>query len=151
MQQYWLMKSEPSVYSINDLKKEFRTPWDGIRNYQARNFMRDSMQIGDSVLFYHSNSKPPGIAGIAKIASTPYPDHTALNPKSTYFDPKSTKEKPIWMMVDVSFVKQSKRFIPLPELKTYPQLANMKVIQKGVRLSIQPVTKDEYAFILGLM
>lgn len=132
---YWLMKSEPSTYSIEDLKRDKKTHWDGVRNYQARNFMRDSMNVGDLVLFYHSNAKPPGVVGIAKVASKPYPDHTAGT------------DHP-WVMVDISYLKTLKRMVPLDELKTLKGLEKMLVIKKGQRLSIQPVTKNEYEIVL---
>lgn len=146
------MKSEPDVFSIDDLKAcpNSTEHWDGVRNYQARNFMRDDMKKGDKILFYHSNCKPPGIAGIAKVEREGYPDHTAFDKKSKYFDPKSKKEEPRWIMVDVKYVKKFKRVISLDELKEYPELSEMKVLQKGSRLSITPVTEEEFEFILGL-
>lgn len=135
---YWLMKSEPNTYSISDLKRDKKTSWDGVRNYQARNFMRDSMKVGDLVLFYHSNAKPPGIVGLAKVASKPYPDHTAGQDHS-------------WVMVDITYVKTFKRLISLDELKAIQGLDNMLVIKKGQRLSIQPVIKKEFEIILSLV
>lgn len=144
MTQYWLMKSEPSTYSIDDLKKDKVTQWEGVRNYQARNFMRDQMKIGDKVLFYHSNATPPGIAGLAEVCRESYPDYFALDASSKYFDPKSTEEKPIWMMVDVKFIKKFDKLVSLEEIKARPELANMLVIKKGMRLSIQPVTENDY-------
>jgi predicted RNA-binding protein with PUA-like domain len=147
MTQYWLMKSEPSTYSIDDLYRDEVTPWEGIRNYQARNFMRDQMKIGDKVLFYHSNAKPPGVAGLAEVCRLAYPDHFAWDNRSDYFDPKSTPEKPVWMMVDVTFIKKFTTFIGLEQLKADPRLQNMMVIKRGARLSIQPVTKDHYHYI----
>ena len=147
---YWLMKSEPDVYSIDDLKKDKTVWWEGIRNYQARNFMRDDMKLGDEVLFYHSNATPPGVAGLAKICKEAYPDHFALDKKSKYFCKKSSAEKNPWCMVDVQFVKKFKELIPLGMLKETPQLEGMKVIQKGSRLSIQPVEKKHYDFIIKL-
>jgi predicted RNA-binding protein with PUA-like domain len=145
---YWLMKSEPDEASIDDLahapKKTL--PWTGVRNYQARNFMRDTMHIGDGVLFYHSSCPEPGIAGIARVASTAYPDPTQFDPKSPYFDPKSTQETPRWMLVDVSFVKKTP-LLSLAALREHEQLANMRVLAKGNRLSITPVTDDEWRFI----
>jgi predicted RNA-binding protein with PUA-like domain len=149
---YWLMKSEPDVFSIDDLKAcpNSTEHWDGVRNYQARNFMRDDMKKGDKILFYHSNCKPPGIAGIAKVAKEGYPDHTAFDKKSKYFDAKSKKEEPRWIMVDVKYVKKFKQVISLDELKNHPQLSEMKVLQKGSRLSITPVTEEEFEYILTL-
>ncbi len=141
---YWLMKSEPNAYSIDDLKRDGVTPWDGIRNYRARNFMVKSMSISDLVLFYHSNAKPPGIVGIARVASKPYPDFTAFDPKSRYFSEKSTKEKPIWEMRDIAFVKKFDAIYSLESAKNDPKLEGMLLLQKGQRLSIQPV--DKYHF-----
>ena len=145
---YWLMKSEPDEASIDDLANApSRTlPWTGVRNYQARNFMRDTMQLGDGVLFYHSSCPEPGIAGLARVVSRAYPDPTQFDPKSDYFDPKSTRESPRWMLVDVEFVKKT-RLIPLGELRTHSQLADMRVLAKGNRLSITPVTEAEWRFI----
>jgi predicted RNA-binding protein with PUA-like domain len=144
---YWLMKSEPDVYGIDHLRKEGTTHWDGIRNYQARNIMRDDMKVGDDVLFYHSNAKPPGVAGIAKVSSTPYPDHTAWDKKSKYYDPKSNEDEPRWFMVDVDFVEKFGGVISLAELKEIPGLEEIMVTRKGMRLSIQPVTADEFKVI----
>ncbi|WP_244814096.1 EVE domain-containing protein [Caballeronia sp. Lep1P3] len=145
---YWLMKSEPDEASIDHLahapKKTL--PWTGVRNYQARNFMRDQMQAGDGVLFYHSSCPEPGIAGIAKVCSGAYPDPTQFDPKSAYYDPKSTQETPRWLLVDVSFVKKT-RLIPLAELREHEELAGMRVLARGNRLSITPVTEDEWRFI----
>ena len=145
---YWLMKSEPDEASIDDLANApSRTlPWTGVRNYQARNFMRDTMQLGDGVLFYHSSCPEPGIAGLARVVSRAYPDPTQFDPKSDYFDPKSTRESPRWMLVDVEFVKKT-RLISLGELRTHEQLADMRVLAKGNRLSITPVTEAEWRFI----
>ena len=146
---YWLMKSEPDVFSFEDLKacKNQTEPWDGIRNYQARNFMRDEMEVGDQILFYHSNTKPPGVAGLAEVASKPYPDPTAFDRKSKYYDPKSDPEKPRWILVDVKFKSDLKRFVPLDEIREIPACSEMRLIQRGNRLSITPVTKAEYAAI----
>ncbi len=143
----WLMKSEPTVYSIDDLKKNSTTHWEGVRNYQARNFMK-SMNIGDLVFFYHSNSKPSGISGIAQVSKMFYPDHTSWDKKSRYFDPKSTKEDPRWFMVDIKFIKKLNSIISLDELKNNPNLKEMKVVQKGSRLSVQPVSKDEFLEVI---
>lgn len=142
------MKSEPSTYGIEDLKKTGSTQWEGVRNYQARNFMRDIMKIGDKVLFYHSNCKPPGIVGLAEVCKESYADYFAQDEKSKYFDPKATPEKPIWFMVDVKFTKQFKDVISLDTLKNHIELADMKVVQKGSRLSITPVTAAQYNFIV---
>lgn len=148
MTQYWLMKSEPDVYSIDDLKKQGITPWEGIRNYQARNFMRDDMKIGDKVLFYHSNAKPPGIAGLAEVCKLAYPDYFAFDTKSKYYDPKSTEDSPRWMMVDVKFVKKFKSLLSLNDIKENEHLQDMMVIQRGSRLSIQKVSKKDYSYIV---
>jgi len=149
---YWLMKSEPEAFSIEDLKNcpKGTDHWDGIRNYQARNFMRDDMRVGDRVLFYHSNAKPPGVVGTATIASEPYPDHTAWDPNSNYFDPRSTPEKPVWMMVDVRFESEFPALISLDQLRDVTGLEDMVLLRKGSRLSIQPVSKSEFEIILGL-
>lgn len=149
MTKYWLMKSEPSCFSIDDLRNapEQITHWDGVRNYQARNFMRE-MQVGDNVLFYHSNSNPPGVIGIMEVVAEAYPDHTAFDPDSEHPDPKSTPENPKWFMVDVQFKEKFPGLIPLNALKQYPQLEKMPLLRKGNRLSIMPVTEDEWDFIL---
>jgi predicted RNA-binding protein with PUA-like domain len=145
---YWLMKSEPDEASIDDLANapQRTLPWTGVRNYQARNFMRDEMRIGDGVLFYHSSCPEPGIAGLAQVASTPYPDPTQFDPLSPYYDPKSTPETPRWMLVDVTF-KKKVPLIPLAALREHEALAGMRVLAKGNRLSITPVTPDEWRFI----
>ena len=143
--QHWLMKSEPDVYSISDLERDGKTHWDSIRNYQARNIMRDDMQVGDQVLFYHSNAKPPGVAGIAEVCSEAYPDHTAFDPDSKYFDPKSDPENPRWMMVDVQFVQKFHNEIPLSDLRDNPALEGMALLQRGQRLSVQPVSPEHFA------
>lgn len=143
---YWLMKSEPDVFSFDNLKKcpKQTEPWTGVRNYQARNFMRDEMKIGDLILFYHSSCEVPGVAGIAKVASASYPDPTQFDKKSEYFDPKSTKENPRWMLVDVKFDQDLTKFVSLEEIKKVKSLTHMRLLQKGNRLSILPVTKDEF-------
>lgn len=145
---YWLMKSEPSDCSIEDLAaiKDQTVAWYGVRNYQARNFMRDRMQIGDGVLFYHSNCREPGIAGICEVASHAYPDATQFDRKSRYFDPKATMEQPRWMNVDVRLV-QKIPLIPLDELRRHPELENMRTLQRGNRLSITPLDPAEWRFI----
>lgn len=147
---YWLMKSEPDAFSIDDLERVGVEPWTGVRNYQARNFMRDGMQPGDSVLFYHSNCEPPGIVGLASVASTAYPDPTQFDPRSDYHDPKSTQQQPRWLLVDVKFERKLKRSITLAELKASPQLEDFALVQRGTRLSVMPVVKSQYDFILGL-
>ena len=146
------MKSEPYVYSIDNLAEDENqtTCWDGVRNYQARNLMRDEMKKGDLVLYYHSNAKPPGVAGVAKVVQESYPDHTQFDKKSKYFDPKATRETPRWFMVDIKLVKKFKTFLPLDELKTVKALEGMVLLQKGSRLSVQPVTKKQYETILKL-
>jgi len=147
---YWLMKTEPSVYSVDDLVKEKTTPWEGIRNYQARNFMRDDMKIGDGVLFYHSQQKPPAIVGIAKVCKESYPDFTAWDPKSKYYDPKTKKEDPVWMMVDIELEKKLDKEVSLDDLKKHAELEGLMVIRRGMRLSIQPVEKQHFEFIEDL-
>ena len=146
---YWLMKSEPDEFSIDDLARAPRrtTPWFGVRNYQARNYMRDAMRVGDGVLFYHSSCEVPGIAGIARVAGKPHPDPSQFDRKSPYFDPKSRREDPRWVLVDVKLVKKT-RLMPLDELRTYPELADMVVLKRGNRLSITPVTEREWRFIV---
>ena len=149
-QQYWLMKSEPQVFSIEDLKKSKVTHWDGVRNYQARNYMRDQMKIGDLVFFYHSNANPSGIAGLAEVVREGYPDHTAFDPKNIHYDPKSDPAKPTWYMVDVKFVKTCKRLITLEQLRKVPKLKNMLLLRHG-RLSVQSVTPEEWKVITKLL
>lgn len=149
---YWLFKSEPSVFSIEDLEKAPKKTsfWDGVRNYQARNFLRDSIKRGDMVLFYHSNSDPSGIAGIAEVVREGYPDSTAFDKKDPHFDPKSDPKNPTWYMVDVRHVQTFSRLLPLEELRTIPELKDMTLLQKGSRLSIQPVTEKEWNAIKKL-
>ncbi len=152
MANYWLMKSEPNAFSIDDLKAlpNQTDMWDGVRNYQARNIMRDQMQKGDKVFFYHSNATPPGIVGIAEIASDKaYPDPTQFDEKSKYFDPKSDPDKPRWFLVDVKFVEDLP-MISLEQLKVNPKLSEMKVVQKGARLSVQPVTESEWNEVIAM-
>jgi predicted RNA-binding protein with PUA-like domain len=146
---YWLMKSEPSVFSLADLESLGRTHWDGVRNYQARNYMK-SMRVGDLVLFYHSNADPTGVAGVARVAREAHPDFTARDPASPYFDPKATQQNPLWEMVDVEFVERFPRVVSLVELKAQPGLEAMEVNRKGSRLSVQPVTPEEFRIVLGL-
>lgn len=145
----WLMKSEPSTYSIEDLERDGSEPWDGVRNYQARNFMRE-MAEGDFVIFYHSNAKPPGAAGVARISRSAYPDPTQFDAKSKYHDPKSKKEDPRWSLVDVAFVEKFDEVVPLQTLKDDAALDGMVVTQKGSRLSVQPVEKKHFKRVLKL-
>ena len=147
---YWLMKSEPEEMSIDDVLALPAVPWFGVRNYQARNFMRDAMRVGDGVLFYHSSCAEPGIAGIAEVASTAYPDHTQFDVKSHYFDAKATQETPRWMMVDVKAIRKIP-LLSLTEMRSHPQLSTMQVLQKGSRLSITPVTADEWHAVMALV
>jgi len=142
------MKCEPDVYSIDDLKKDKVTPWEGVRNYQARNFMRDEMKVGDYAFFYHSNATPPGVAGVCQVSKTNVVDHTALDPESPYFDPRSTQDNPRWMMVEVRFVEKFPEILPLSELKEMAALREMPLLQKGNRLSITPMTKTQFRAIL---
>lgn len=150
--QYWLIKSEPDVFGIDHLRKMPKQTehWDGVRNYQARNMLRDQMQVGDRVFFYHSNCDEPGIVGIAKIVRAGYPDHTAQNPDSKYYDPKSDTDNPRWYMVDVKFERKLKRTISLNELKADAELADMALVRRGNRLSIMPVTAEQWEYILSL-
>ncbi len=148
---YWLMKSEPDVFSIDDLKQVRVEPWDGIRNYQARNFMRDEMRIGDQAFFYHSNCDEPGIVGIMKVASKPYPDHTQFEPDSRYHDPKSDPDNPRWILVDVRFVRKLKRTVTLAEMRQEPELEGMRLLMRGNRLSVMPVDKPHWDHILGML
>lgn len=141
---HWLIKSEPDVFSIDDLARVNSEPWTGVRNYQARNYMWRDMKPGDMALFYHSNAKPPGIAGIAKVAGSPYPDPTQFDAKSEYFDPKATTEHPRWWLVDFEFVARFEELLPLDSLKQDPALADMMVCQKGTRLSITPVEAGHF-------
>ena len=150
MRKYWLMKSEPLNYSIYDLQKEKKSLWDGVRNYQARNFMMKDMKIGDAILFYHSLANPPGIAGLAEVSGKARPDPTATNPKSKYYDPKATKQNPRWHCVEVTFKKVLKNFISIEMLKKEQKLKSMLVLKKGQRLSIMPVQKKEFDHIIKL-
>lgn len=149
--QYWLMKTEPDVFSIDDLEKAGREPWDGIRNYQARNFMRDTMKIGDGVFIYHSNAKPTGIVGEARVCSEPYPDPTQFDPKEKYYDAKSQPDNPRWILIDVEHTRTYTKILPLADLKAMPELEEMMLVKKGMRLSIQPVTEEHWNFIQGLV
>jgi predicted RNA-binding protein with PUA-like domain len=149
---YWLMKSEPDTFGIDHLQQrpQQTEPWDGVRNYQARNMMRDEMQVGDQAFFYHSNCAEPGIVGIAKIVKAGYPDVTALDPESKYYDPKASTENPRWFRVDVKFEKKFSKTISLGLLKQQPALEGMAVLARGSRLSITPVTEQQWKFILSL-
>ncbi|AKH38718.1 MULTISPECIES: EVE domain-containing protein [Nitrosomonas] len=149
---YWLMKSEPTEVSIDDLasKPEQTVAWDGVRNYQARNFMRHQMQVGDQAFFYHSSCAEPGIVGITTVSRLAYPDVTQFDSKSKYYDPKATHENPRWFNVEVTLVKKT-RLLSLKELRSHPELANMRILQKGNRLSITPVDPAEWAFIMGIL
>jgi len=147
---YWLMKSEPDAFSIDDLKRKKQEAWDGVRNYQARNYMRDGMRVGDKVFFYHSNCAEPGIVGIATVATDAYPDPSQFDPKSKYFDPGSSRDNPRWLLVDVKFARKLKRTITLKELQLDPALDGMVLVRKGSRLSVQPVEAAHWEHILGL-
>jgi predicted RNA-binding protein with PUA-like domain len=146
---YWLMKTEPDEFSIDDLAKRKTEPWSGVRNYQARNFMRE-MKVGDGVLFYHSSCEIPGVAGIAEVSKAAHPDPTQFDPKSDYFDAASKREEPRWSLVDVKFKRKLKRVITLTELKGKRELSELALIRPGNRLSVLPVSKKEWDFILGL-
>lgn len=150
---YWLMKSEPDEFSIDDLltRPAQTEPWQGIRNYQARNFLRDAMQIGDQAFFYHSSCKVPAIVGIVEITSDASPDHSAFNPESPYFDIKSHPDNPRWVQRDIKFVEKFNDIISLTQLKSLPYLSDMYLVSKGTRLSIQPVTKQQWDAILSLI
>ncbi|MDP6899417.1 MAG: EVE domain-containing protein [Candidatus Thalassarchaeaceae archaeon] len=141
---YWLMKSEPHVYPWEQLVEDGQTHWDGVRNYQARNTMRDDMKIGDIVLFYHSNCKPPHVAGIARVSKEGYPDHTAQDPDSKYFDEKASPENPRWMMVDIEAIQAMNEIVTLPEMKENPVLEGMPLLARGQRLSVQPVSETHF-------
>ena len=149
---YWLLKSEPDVFSLEDLKNcpNQTEPWDGIRNYQARNLMRDEMQVGDQAFFYHSRQAEPAIVGTVKVVREAYPDHTSWDPSSKYFDEKSSPENPRWLMVDVQFESEFSRPVTLKELRSVPELKEMFLLRKGMRLSVQPVTEEEFQMILAI-
>lgn len=149
--QYWLLKSEPSVFSIEDLERSPKqtTCWEGVRNYQARNFLR-AMKLGDEVLFYHSNADPPAVVGIARVVRTAYPDHTAFDKSSRYYDPKSRPSKPVWEMVDIRLVRRFATPVSLDRLRQQPSLKKMELLRKGSRLSVQPVRPREWSRILKL-
>jgi len=150
-QHFWLFKSEPSSFSLDDLKNRPNATehWDGVRNYQARNYLRDEVKVGDRVLFYHSNIPEPAIVGIAEVVKAGYPDFTALDPEGNHFDPRSTPEKPVWFMVDIRFVRQLPRAVTLSELKSIPSLSEMPLLNRS-RLSVQPVTESAWNLILQL-
>jgi predicted RNA-binding protein with PUA-like domain len=152
--QYWLMKSEPDVFGIDHLaaRPDRTEPWDGVRNYQARNMMRDQMKVGDQIFFYHSNCDEPGIVGIMEVVREGYPDHTAFDPEAKYWDPKSDPDNPRWYMVDVRYVRHLARNIPLAELKQYADgpLDDMPLVRKGNRLSVMPVSAEQWRFVLSL-
>ncbi len=145
--QHWLMKTEPENYSIDHLKQDKKTYWSGVRNYQARNFMRDQMKIGDLALYYHSNADPSGVAGIARICARAHADFTAWDPKDVHFDPKSTPQNPIWMMVDIEFIEKFPHFVSLDELRREPRLQGLLALKRGTRLSIQPVSEKHFQII----
>lgn len=147
--QYWLVKSEPDVYSIDDLARDGKTAWTGVRNYQARNFMRDAMRVGDVVFFYHSNATPTGIAGLARVASAVYPDPLQFDKKSEYFEPRATEAKPVWMLVDIAFERKFKSFCSLETLRTDRRLEGMLLLERGQRLSVQPVEPAHAKHILA--
>lgn len=147
---YWLMKCEPSAYAIDDLERDGETSWEGVRNYQARNLMRDEMQVGDGVLFYASNADPSGVTGLAKVCRPAYPDHYAWKKGHKYFDARSTKAEPVWYMVDIAYVERFSDTISLATLKATKGLEQMMVTRKGSRLSVQPVTKAEYDIVVRL-
>ena len=149
---YWLMKSEPDCFSLDDLKNcpDSTDHWDGVRNYQARNFLRDSIKVGDGVLFYHSNCKDPAIVGLARVVREGYPDHTALDPREKHFDPKATDTKPIWYMVDVQYIGHLPKPLNRDDLRRHPILSGMDVLRKGNRLSVQPVTKEQWHEVLAV-
>ena len=147
---YWLMKSEPDVYSIDDLERDGSTYWDGVRNYQARNLMRDEMKLGDGVLYYHSNSKPPGIAGLAKVSRESYPDPTQFDEKSKYYDAKSSRDDPRWFLVDIEYHSTFPEPLSLPFLREQEDLEGMALLRKGQRLSVQPVSASEWRTVCKL-
>ena len=152
MNKFWLIKSEPSEFSIEDLAKSKNqtTYWDGVRNYQARNFIRDEMKIGDMVLFYHSNTEPNAVVGVCEVVKEAYPDHTQFDPKHVHYDPKADKKNPTWFMVDIKLEKKFKKQVTLEVIKAYPKLAKMRLVQRGNRLSVMPITKGEYEEIIRM-
>ena len=148
--QYWLFKTEPDAFSIDDLASRANQTehWDGIRNYQARNFLRDQVKLGDKVFIYHSSCKDVGIAGLAQVTQEAYPDHTQFNPESHYYDPKSTIDNPRWVMVDVKFIEKFPAILPLKKIKTMPEISEVGLVKKGHRLSIMPVNEYEFSALL---
>jgi len=148
--QHWLVKSEPNAYSIDDLERDGTTPWDGVRNYQARNSMRDDMKTGDLVIFYHSGAKPPAAVGVARVASAPYPDALQFDRKSRYYDEKSDRDDPTWILVDMEFVSRLPRPVPLADLKANPKLEGMLVTKRGVRISVMPVERRHFEIVLKM-
>lgn len=148
---YWLMKTEPEDFTIDDLKAVGTEPWDGVRNYQARNFMRDDMRVGDRIFFYRSNTRPPGIVGIAEVASESYPDPTQFDPEDAHYDPRSTPDNPRWHLVDVRYVRHTRKLITLDEIRQHAdRLEGLALIRRGNRLSVMPIAPDHWEFILSL-
>mgnify|MGYP002636249113 CR=1 FL=1 len=150
IKKYWLVKSEPNAYSIDDLVKDKKTHWDGVRNYQARNFLRDEMKKGDLVLFYHSNAEPTAVVGVCEVVKEGYPDFTAFDPENKHFDPKSKKDDPAWIMVDIKLIKKFQRPVTLQEIKENTKLQNMRLVQRGNRLSVMPIEGKEFDLIVKL-
>jgi predicted RNA-binding protein with PUA-like domain len=150
MPSHWLMKSEPDSYSIDDLKRDRRTAWEGVRNFQARNFMRDRMRIGDPVLFYHSGGQTPGVAGVATVCSAPHADLTAFEKRSDYFDPRSSPDNPIWFLIDIAFERKFPRLVTLAQMRADLRLRGMPLLRPGQRLSVQPVRAEHFRIILRL-
>ncbi|MBM4197252.1 MAG: EVE domain-containing protein [Gammaproteobacteria bacterium] len=148
--QYWLMKSEPQVFSIDDLERQGRSPWEGVRNYQARNFMRDGMKVGDQAFLYHSSCDVPGVAGVMEVARAAYPDPTQFDRRSPYYDEASTRESPRWLLVDVAFSRRFRDVVPLERLRAERALAGMQLLRRGNRLSVMPVTAAEWRAVLKL-
>ncbi len=148
---YWLIKSEEEEYSIDDLKRDGKVAWFGVRNYQARNFMRDSMNINDFVFFYHSNGNPSGIVGVGKVTSLPYPDATQFDPTSPYYYPRASKEKPVWILVDISYIKKYRHMLTITKMRSIEKIATMSLLQKGSRLSITPVSEKDFIYIDKLL
>lgn len=149
---YWLIKSEPSVFSIDDLinSKEQTTYWDGVRNYQARNYLRDEMKINDKVIFYHSNSEPPAAVGVCEVVKEGYPDFTAFDPESNHYDPKSNPDSPAWFMVDVKFISKFANPVSIEQMRNKEKLKNLKLLQRGNRLSVMPISKEEFNQIVKM-
>lgn len=150
MKRYWLFKTEPGDYSIDDLKRDKTTRWDGIRNYRARNILRGTIKVNDEVLIYHSSTRPTGVAGTAKVVEAAYPDPTAWDKNGEYYDPKSTPEKPIWFAVDIKFVAKFRHFVTLDEIRSTPGLKEIMVARRGMRLSVQPVDRNHFEIIVRM-